>query len=253
MKHFTIPSLCVQIALVRCLPWWLLAGFTIFLSLFPKRIMPYCYPAPEHFPRWCQVSAQCSPCQKSSFHALCRVHCQVTDNYFIWFLSTCSQTGILYLQNCLLGTILCWLCHPFSLSGRNEWGGKRQQAQFQAAALRAELGDSPKGYIVQLELWTQSNSKSPAPRKASGQRKGTWEPLYVLSTSGRSKAHCETHQAVARVQLADCWVCSTMHFQQLLWQCCDRSITHGTTQPKARAERPDARIYIPLNCEYSLC
>lgn len=124
MKHFAIPSHCVQIALVRLLTWWFLAGFTILLFLFPKGIMPYCYPAPEHFPRWCQVSTQHSPCQKSSFPALCWVHCHVTDNYFIWYLSTCSQTGILYLQNCLLGTILCWLCSPFSLSGRNEWGGK---------------------------------------------------------------------------------------------------------------------------------
>lgn len=123
MRHFTIPNHCVQTALVGFLPWWLLAGFTIFLFLFPKGTVPYCYPAPEHFPRWCQVSTQGYPCQESSFPALCRVHCQVTGNYFIWYLSICSQAGILYLQNCLISMIL-WLGPPFSLAGRNARGGK---------------------------------------------------------------------------------------------------------------------------------
>lgn len=124
MKHFTISNHCVQTALVRFLPWWLPTGFTIFLFLFPKGTMPYCYSAPEHFPRWCQVSAQRYPCQESSFPALRRVHCQVTGNYFIWYLSICSQAGILYLQNCLISMILYWLRPRFSLAGRNVRGGK---------------------------------------------------------------------------------------------------------------------------------
>lgn len=98
----------------------------------------------------------------------------------------------------------------------------------------------------------QSNSKIPAPRKAGGQRKDTWEPLYFLSNSGRSKAPCDTHQAVARVQLAACRACSTACFRQPLWQRCDKSITRVTSQPQGTAERPKSRIYMPPKCEYPL-
>lgn len=104
-----------------------------------------------------------------------------------------------------------------------------------------------------LHSWSsgllQSNSESQAPRKAGGWRKGTREPLYFLSSSGRSKAPCDTHQAVARVQLAACRTCLTARFRQPLWQ------VHRSCHQSApvTAERPKSRIYIPPKCEYPLC
>lgn len=195
MKHFAIASHCVQIALVRLLPWWFLAGFTILLFLFPKGIMPYCYPAPEHFPRWCQVSTQHSPCQKSSFPALCWVHCHVT----ITLSDTCQHavrqefftSKTAYSAPSSADFALLSAC----LEGMNGVE-RRQQAQFQAIALRGELGSSPERYLAQLELWTPAEQlwepSTEEGRKAGGRRKGTWKPLYFLSGTGRSKAPCET-------------------------------------------------------------
>lgn len=173
------------------------------------------------------------------FPTLCRVHCQVTDNYFIWYLSTCSQTGILYLQNCLLSTILCWLCPPFSLSGGDGWSGKGTTYCFISSCFS-------QFFVLSWSSGPPSEQlQGPAPGKARGWKTNTWEPSDFLSSSGRSKVFCETHQAVARVQLAAGRTHSTARFRPLLWQHCDRSTTCVTSQQVAMAERPRSRIYIP--------
>lgn len=114
------------------------------------------------------------------FPTLCRVHCQVTDNYFIWYLSTCSQTGILYLQNCLLSTILCWLCPPFSLSGGDGWSGKGTTYCFVSSCFS-------QFFVLSWSSGPPSEQlQGPAPGKAHGWKTNTWEPSDFLSSSGRS-------------------------------------------------------------------
>lgn len=129
-----------------------------------------------------------------------------------------------------------------------EWTGWKGDKQLSFKSLLSGLSWEALWKCI-LYSWSsglpQSNSKSPVARQAGGPRKGTWEPLYFLSSSGRSKAPCETAQAVARAQLAAHRTCSTARFRQPLWQCCDKSITSVTSQPQATAERPKSRIYIP--------
>lgn len=92
-----------------------------------------CYPAPfQDDDRWVHSIPQ-GP-QKSSFPALCSIH------YFTWYLSTCRHTRILYHQNCLLSTILCRLCSPFSLSGRNEWDGKETTTSVSSCCFQSWAG-----------------------------------------------------------------------------------------------------------------
>lgn len=85
-------------------------------------MMSSCYPAPfQDDVRWVHSIPQArSP---PSFPALCRAHCQVTDNYFTWYLSTCRHIRILYLQNCLFSTILCRLSFQPVWKERMEWKG----------------------------------------------------------------------------------------------------------------------------------
>lgn len=137
IKHFAVPNHCVQIVL-RFLPWRLLARFTVFLFLFPKGMMSYCYPAPfQDDVRWVR-SIPHARSLPSLHYAGFTVKSQT-----ITLPDTCQHAGsirIFYLQNYLLSTIHCRLCPPFSLSGRNEWGGKETTSSVSSCCFQSWAG-----------------------------------------------------------------------------------------------------------------
>lgn len=144
----------------------------------------------------------------------------------------------------LLRTILCGFSPPFSLSGRNEWGGKETKSSVSSCCFQSWAG--------KLSNRISCTAGALDSRKRGSQRTGTSEPLCIFSSSERSRNPCETHKAVARVQLTACRTCSMVCIRWPLSQHWNRSITHATTQPQTTAEKQKSRIYIPQNSAYPL-
>lgn len=201
--------------------------------------MRYCYPAPEYSPRWCQVSAQHPPCQKSSFPSPHYVGF-IVKSQTITLSDTCQHavrqefftSKTAYSAPSSADFALLSAC-PEGMDGV---GRGRLTASFQAAF------PNSLSWAGVLDLPQSSSKAQHQGRHMAG--KPILESLRI-SLAAVGEVLCETHQAVARVQLAGGRTHSTARFRPLLWQHCDRSTTFVTSQQVAVAERPRSRIYIP--------
>lgn len=154
--------------------------------------MPYCYPTPEHFPRRCQESAQCSPCQKFSFPTLCGF---IDKSQIITLSDTCQRADrqefftstTAYLAPSSADFALSSAC----LEGMN--GVKRtQQALLQAFALRSELGRSLEVHIAQQELWNPAEHLRRLSTKASRWPEKKYLRTFIISVAAMEELKSPT-------------------------------------------------------------